>query len=231
VRQQVLRELRATPLHQAIQPLLAQHLAQQQQQEQQVEHSCLSEKLTVLLLQPEPSAGGAAAVGLDPQQLLAWKHLLDAAAVSILDGEVGYLRQQLLHIEDVLQVTGGGSSSTVSFSDSCNSCTGGYSDAAAAASAAAAAAGEAVGVSCADSIAVGVSELQGASPCSSCSFQHDCSLKGCVNTRGEVEVQLHAGDTRMALLQQQQQQQEFSSHGCCSSGHGEETSVQHGCCS
>jgi hypothetical protein len=217
---------------QAIQPLLAQHLAQQQpqQQQQQAEHSFLSEKLTVLLLLQEPSAWGAAELWSDPQQLQAWKHLLDASAVSILDGEVGYLRQQLRHIEDVLQVTAGVSSSTVSFSDSCNSCTGGYSHVAAAP--AAAEAGQAVGVSCADGNAVGVPESVGAltSPCSSCSFQHDCTLKGCVNAPGEVEVQSHAGATRMARLQQQQQQQ-FSSHGCCSSSQREETFSQHGCCS
>ncbi|WIA42506.1 hypothetical protein OEZ86_008492 [Tetradesmus obliquus] len=140
VRQQVLQELRATPLHQVIEPLVEQmrpylpadpqqqqqHAAddhhhpcheqhqqeappQQQQQQAQIDQKqqqqqpdFLSEKLTMLLLLQEPSAWGDAAAWADPQQLKQWQQLLDASAVSIVEGEVQYLRQQLMHIEDVL---------------------------------------------------------------------------------------------------------------------------------
>lgn len=235
---------------QALAPLLAQHLAEQQhlehhQQQQAQEHSFLSEKLTVLLLLQEPSAWGTAELWADPAQLEAWKHLLDASAVSILDGEVGYLRQQLHHIEDVLQESGGGSSSSDGQGAiGCNSCSaslpGGSSFpaiAAAALAAPAAAGGDAAGNAAQQVHGIrGVQEGgaggSSSSPCSSCSFQQDCSLKGCVNQHGEVEVQAHGGAIRHALQQQGSKQQgqglqqqpaagEFSSHGCCSTGHGE----------
>lgn len=206
---------------QAIQPLLQQHLAQHPQpQLQQQEHSFLSEKLTVLLLLQEPAAWGPAELWVDPQQHQAWIHLLDASAVSILDGEVGYLRQQLHHIEDVLQVSGNTSSS-------CNSCS--SSEPAQGTVAAAGAAGMLTAVEA-------VGDAAGfSSPCSTCIFQHDCSLKGCLNVHGEVEV---LGATAPGRLQQPKQQQqarpaaEISSSGCCSSGHGaEEGLFEHGCCS
>jgi hypothetical protein len=77
-----------------------QQHAQDQQQQQQPDF--LSEKLTMLLLLQEPSAWGDAAAWADPQQHKQWQQLLDASAVSIVEGEVQYLRQQLMHIEDVL---------------------------------------------------------------------------------------------------------------------------------
>lgn len=77
--------------------------SQQQQQVHQQQPDFLSEKLTMLLLLQEPSAWGLAAAWPDPQQHKQWQQLLDASAVSIVEGEVQYLRQQLLHIDDVLQ--------------------------------------------------------------------------------------------------------------------------------
>lgn len=211
---------------QALQPLLAQHLAQQQQQQGQLvqqlqEHSFLSEKLTVLLLLQEPSAWGAAELWDDPQQHEAWKHLLDASAVSILDGEVGYLRQQLHHIEDVLQVSGAGSSSSSSISSGgCGSCLGdlqqdeGLAASGAAAPAIAAATAAAAMWPAAVSPAAAATAAAAAEgwPCSSCAFQQDCSIKGCLNGNGEVEVQ--QGPALPAAVAARQHET-LEGHGCC----------------
>jgi hypothetical protein len=72
------------------------------------------------------------------------------------------------------------------------------------------------------------------SPCSSCIFQHDCSLKGCMNVHGEVEVRAGTGGSAGAALQQLQQDRHppaalSSSHGCCSSDAGEQGQLVHGC--
>jgi hypothetical protein len=118
-----------THLPQAIQPLLVW----QHEQQQHEADSYVSEKLTMLLLLQEPSAWGGGDAWREPAQLAAWRALLDASAVSILDGEVGYLRQQLLHIEDVLQVSAAGASGaqaqrcdgdsrSSAFASGCNSC-------------------------------------------------------------------------------------------------------------
>ena len=80
-----------------------EHGHQQQQQQQQF----LADKLTMLLLLQEPTAWGPAEAWADQQQLKQWQQLLDASVVSIVEGEVQYLRQQLLHIEDVCSLLGG----------------------------------------------------------------------------------------------------------------------------
>jgi hypothetical protein len=209
------------------------------------EHSFLSEKLTVLLLLQEPLAWGAADLWADPQQHEAWKHLLDASAVSILDGEVGYLRQQLHHIEDVLQVTGAGSSSGGSggsggSSGGCGSCLGDSQEAAdavgvrtagpavvaaAAAAAAAATAGPAAALAEVPTAAAPVTgTAAGAAaaegwPCSSCAFHQDCSLKGCINVHGEVEVQQGPAVSAAAARQHETLDTRhlitLDGHGCC----------------
>lgn len=227
---------------QAIQPLLAQHLAQQPPSQPHVEHSFLSEKLTVLLLLQEPAAWGAAELWSDPQQHQAWKHLLDASAVSILDGEVGYLRQQLRHIEDVLQIAG----TSDSTAGGCNSCS--ASPLVHAAGAAASGLQSGCGATAAAGAVLGAEQLReeggdaadlmaASSPCSTCIFHDDCSLKGCVNVHGEVEVQQGVAGAATAVgVQHQHQQQHMEAHsssGCCSSGHGQQDELleQHGCCS
>jgi len=178
----------------------------------------------VLLLLQEPAAWGPAELWTDPQQHQAWVHLLDASAVSILDGEVGYLRQQLHHIEDVLQVSGNTSSS-------CNSCSSSEQVLQGAAAAGEGVSG-AVGMLPAEQAADDAAGFS--SPCSTCIFQHDCSLKGCLNVHGEVEVLGAAGAGRLQQPKQQQQARqaaEISSSGCCSSGHGAEQGLfEHGCC-
>lgn len=211
VRQQVLQELRATPLHQIIQPFLEQRLQQlaehgsslaglpQQQQQQQF----LSEKLTMLLLLQEPTAWGPPEAWADQQQYKQWQQLLDASAVSIVEGEVQYLRQQLLHIDDVLHEN---------------------RDIAA----------EAGGV------------------CSTCSFQLDCSVKGCVKgdamvSRAAAAVAAAATGERGARLgpgralhsaasaDEQLTTDCGSSGGCCSHEplveNEEHSAAGHACCS
>lgn len=120
----------------------------QQQQQQQVaadlqhqQQDFLSEKLTMLLLLQVPSAWGHAGAWADHQQHKVWHQLLDSSAVSIMEGEVQYLRQQLLHIEDVLHEG--------------------------------------------KEASAGARGVPSSRVCSSCPFQLDCQVKGCI--KGELE--------------------------------------------
>eukprot|EP00878_Enallax_costatus_P005433 GHUV01005703.1.p1 GENE.GHUV01005703.1~~GHUV01005703.1.p1 ORF type:complete len:209 (+),score=113.57 GHUV01005703.1:2-628(+) len=146
------------------------HMHQQQHQQQ-----FLAEKLTMLLLLQEPTAWGPAEAWADQQQLKQWQQLLDASAVSIVEGEVQYLRQQLLHIEDVLHE---------------------------------------------DRPAVS----EGSGVCSTCSFQLDCSVKGCIkgDSKHSSASTAPAAAVQEVAEQQHQQQQRHaepqSSSGCCSHG-------------
>jgi hypothetical protein len=109
-------------LQQQTQHELDQAAADLQHQHQQQDF--LSEKLTMLFLLQVPSAWGPADGWAHHQQHKVWHQLMDSSAVSIVEGEVQYLRQQLLHIEDVLQegkeaAAGAGGVTSVGV---CNSC-------------------------------------------------------------------------------------------------------------
>jgi hypothetical protein len=220
---------------QAIQPLLSELQGhppgsdQQQQletEEQEEASGFLSEKLTMLLLLQEPTAWGADAAWADGAQRKAWQQLLDASAVSILEGEVAYLRQQLKNLEDVLQVNGAGSSGGAgggAFHSSCSSCT--NTEAAAPAAPAAAAAGG--GVSHCGTTSAGTRGLatqaggngSSSSPCKTCEFSEGCSLKGCMNEHGELVIPNcssslgggGAGDTGRTPTPSER----YDTHGCC----------------
>jgi hypothetical protein len=154
----------------------------------------------MLLLLQEPSAWGDSAAWADPQQQKQWQQLLDASAVSIVEGEVQYLRQQLMHIEDVLHEGRE--------------------------AAAAAAAGEG---DLSDGAAAGVG---GMPSCSSCPFQLDCTIKGCI--KGDLTAAAKQTAAAAAVgASRQGMGGSSSSSGCCGS-HGtssQEPGVSHACCS
>jgi hypothetical protein len=201
------------PCHEQHQQEHTQHMQQQPeaqdpqpppQQQQQQQPDFLSEKLTMLLLLQEPSAWGDSAAWADPQQQKQWQQLLDASAVSIVEGEVQYLRQQLMHIEDVLHEGR---------------------------EAAAAAGGD-------GDVSDGAEAGIGATPsCSSCPFQLDCTIKGCI--KGELTaaavLKPHkaAATAAAAGASHHGMGGGSSSSGCCGS-HGsasQEPGVSHACCS
>jgi hypothetical protein len=174
---------------------------QQNQDSQQQQPDFLSEKLTMLLLLQEPSAWGDAAAWADPQQQKQWQQLLDASAVSIVEGEVQYLRQQLMHIEDVLHE--GREAAAAVASD------GGVSDGA------------------------DVGAAGGAPACSSCPFQLDCTIKGCI--KGELTAAAPSLRSHKAAAAGRQPGREemaggSSGGGCCGGG-SQGAGVSHACCS
>lgn len=161
------------PLQQQGQDYLQQQTEQQPEQvdgdlqQQQQQQDFLSEKLTMLFLLQVPSAWGLAGAWADHQQHKVWQQLLDASAVSIVEGEVQYLRQQLLHIEDVLHES--------------------------------------------KQAAAGVDGVTSVGVCSSCPFQLDCQVKGCI--KGDLDAgsnsscHHHIHHHAQQLDGQQQQQQ------------------------
>lgn len=67
----------------------------------QAQQDMVPEKLCMLLLLQEPSAWAPAASWADATQHKQWQQLMDASAVSIMEGEVQYLREQLRHIHEL----------------------------------------------------------------------------------------------------------------------------------
>lgn len=63
----------------------------------------MTEKVCMLLLMQPAELWGLASAWADPQQAAAWRQLLDASSVSIVETEVAYLRQQLGHVEQMAE--------------------------------------------------------------------------------------------------------------------------------
>ncbi|GBF98758.1 glutathione gamma-glutamylcysteinyltransferase [Raphidocelis subcapitata] len=95
VRQQVLEELRATPLYQMVWPLLSAD-------PRAAGLDFAAERLCMLLLLQPPTAWAPAAAWADAAQHAQWHKLLETSAVSILESEAKYLRHQFFHIGEVL---------------------------------------------------------------------------------------------------------------------------------
>ena len=112
---------------QMIEPLLAERLSQEAassataQQQQQTQTPALqpaapppdphlADKLAILLPLQEPSAWGLPSDWALPEQHASWTALLDASAVSIVEGEVQYMRRQLQHIDQVMRKDTAGAS-------------------------------------------------------------------------------------------------------------------------
>lgn len=112
---------------QMIEPLLAERLSQEAassataQRQQQTQTPALqpaapppdphlADKLAMLLLLQEPSAWGLPSDWALPEQHASWTALLDASAVSIVEGEVQYMRRQLQHIDQVMRKDTAGAS-------------------------------------------------------------------------------------------------------------------------
>ncbi|GIL75768.1 hypothetical protein Vretimale_5299 [Volvox reticuliferus] len=102
-RQQLLDELRGMPLYTLVSNHLTAATSHGAVQPSQLSSEYLAEKVAMALLMQRPDAWPEVNRWRDPEAGRQWQALLGTATFSVVEAEAAYLREQLQHIDEVLQ--------------------------------------------------------------------------------------------------------------------------------